>query len=515
MGADLKGRIINPPLIADIPREQARRLPNRVALRFEGRDFTFEDIDARSNRAAQALIAQGLKPGDRLAWIARNLATFWDALFACAKTGIVMTPINWRLAPVEIAAILGDARPKLLVGEPMFIEPLVASGARLPKTYALESGGEDCFDRLVDAHVDSRPQFSPRQEDVVVQLYTSGTTGLPKGVVLPNRCYHASGEAGMKAEVMTPRYENEAALHALPHFHIAGVNFGLMGMTRAMPVIQHRQFDPAALVREAQLGTPLNSFFVPVMILMMLEAAKAAQKPLAIFSGVSYGAAPMPEALLDAAMAAMPNAQFTQFYGMTETTGSATYLPHADHAHGNKQRVSAGKPWPGNQLRICDPETRADLPQGELGEIVVKTAAVMDAYWGNPDATGSAVRDGWYWTGDAGRLDANGYLFVLDRVKDMIISGGENIYPAEIENVLAAHPAVLEAAIVGKPDQKWGETVMAFIVKRPGQALSSAEVTEFLKPRIASFKLPREFVFLDALPRNPSGKILKTALRKM
>jgi fatty-acyl-CoA synthase len=509
----LKERLINPPLVADIIRELAERHPERAGLVFEGRTFAYREMEARSNRAAQALSDQGLKPGDRLAWLARNLATFWDALFACAKTGIVMTPVNWRLAPPEVAAILADSGAKLLVGEAAFIDPLRAQpGARLPKTLFLEWSGPDDFDRLVDAAPDRPVRYAPKSEDVLVQLYTSGTTGLPKGVLLANRAYFASGEMGRRAGVMTPRHDDEAALHALPHFHVAGVNFGLMGMTRIMPVIQHRQFDPAAIVHDAQTGTPLNSFFVPAMIMMILEAAKAKSAPLGNFSGVSYGAAPMPEPLLDAAMAAMPNAEFTQFYGMTETSGSATFLAHADHAKGVKQRVSAGKPWPGNEIRICDPESGRELADGEMGEIVLKTSALMDGYWRKPEATAAAIRDGWYRTGDAGRIE-DGYLYVLDRVKDMIISGGENIYPAEIENVLAAHPAVLEAAIVGKPDPKWGETVKAFIVRRNGAAATAEDIIEFLKPRIASFKLPREIAFLDALPRNPSGKILKTALR--
>ncbi|MEQ1930726.1 MAG: AMP-binding protein [Parvularculaceae bacterium] len=514
MAADFKSRMINPPLVADIPREQAKRWPGRTALRFEGRDFTYEDLDRQSDRAASVLADLGFRPGDRLAWLARNFGVFWDVLFACAKTGVVLTPLNWRLAPAEIAAILVDARPKILVGERAFIEPLLAGGAKLPRTFFLETDGPDGFEPLIDKARANPVSHRPGQDDALVQLYTSGTTGLPKGVVLPNRCYHASGEAGIRADILVPRYDDETALHPLPHFHIAGVNFGLMAMGRAMPVIQHRQFDPAALVRDAQAGTPMNSFFVPAMVMMLLEAAKAAQKPLNNFSSISYGAAPMPEALLDAAMAAMPNARFTQFYGMTETTGSATFLTHEDQAPGKKQRVSAGKPHPGNRIRICDPETGAEAAPGVLGEIHVATGGLMDSYWANPNATTAAIRDGWYKTGDAGKID-DGYLYVLDRVKDMIISGGENIYPAELENALAAHPAILEAAIVGRPDEKWGEVVKAFVVKRPGCEVSGAEIVEFLKARIASFKLPREVSFLDALPRTPSGKILKTTLRKM
>lgn len=281
-----------------------------------------------------------------------------------------------------------------------------------------------------------------------------------------------------------------------------------------MPVIQHRQFDPAAIVAEAQSGRPLNAFFVPAMIMMIMEAAKNLAAPLGGFVQVSYGAAPMPEPLLDAAISAMPQARFTQFYGMTETIGGLSTLSHEDHEKGLPQRVSAGKPLPGVAVKICDPETGDETAPDEMGEVVMKSKFIMDGYWAKPDATEAAIRDGWYWSGDAGRFDENGFLYVLDRVKDMIISGGENIYPAELENVLASHPAILESAIVGLPDDKWGEVVRAFVVKRPGVEINADEVVAFLRSKVADFKLPRRVDFLDALPRNPSGKILKTALRK-
>lgn len=509
-------RIFNAPTLSGVIEEQAARLPDGTALIFEGRSWTYAEMETRANRAAQALLALGLKRGDRLCWLARNVATFWHALLGAAKIGVVMTPVNWRLAPAEIAQIIADAKPALFVGEKMFVEPLRSvDDFTPPRTMILESGGEDCFDRLIDAQEARRPSYRPTRDDVVVQLYTSGTTGLPKGVVLSNRCYHEVGEAGHKAGVVMPRFDNEAILHPLPHFHIAGVNFGFMGWSRSMPVIQHRQFDPMAIVKEAQSGVPLNSFLVPAMIMMILQAAKTARLPLDNFSQVSYGAAPMPEALLDAAMAMMPNARFTQFFGMTETTGGVTVLHHEDHAKGLKQRVSAGKPLPGCEVKIRDPETRKETPQGEVGEIVTKSPFIMEGYWGKPDATHAVIRDGWYWSGDAGRIDETGYLYVVDRVKDMIISGGENIYPAEIENLLAAHPAIMESAIVGMPDEKWGELVRAFIVKRPDAEVTAEQLIEFLRPKIASFKLPKRVDFIDALPRNPSGKILKTVLRKL
>ena len=504
--------LVNTSVISDLVRERAEIEPGRVGLTFEGKSFTYADMYARSLKAAQALIELGVKPGDRVAWLARNVATFWDAVFATTRIGAVMTPINWRLAPAEVAKIIEDAKPTIFIGEKMFIDPLhEIDGFSPPRTYLLET--EDGFESVLEAQSPDEPDWTPRTEDVFLQLYTSGTTGLPKGVLLTNHAYYEVGEAGGKTDLIMPQSDDEVALHALPHFHVAGVNFGFMGMQRDMPIVQHRQFDPVAMVTEAQAGRPLNAFLVPAMVMMILEAAKQMQLPLTSFVSVSYGAAPMPEALLDAAMAAMPNARFTQFYGMTETCGGVSVLPPEDHAPGKPQRVAAGKALPDCEIKVSDPATGKDVPIGETGEIVVKSNFVMDGYWGRPEATAEVVKDGWYWSGDAGRFDENGFLYVVDRVKDMIISGGENIYPAEIEGALAGHPNILEAAVIGVPDEKWGEIPKAIVATRDGADMGQDDLAGFLADKIARFKIPRMTETVKALPRNASGKILKTALR--
>lgn len=506
--------ILTPEFMGDLIRDQAGRAPDRIGLIFEGQEFTYSEMNERANKAAGALKSLGVGRGDRIAWLARNVSVFWDTLFGAAKIGAVMTPINWRLAPAEIAQILDDSRARIFVGEKMFLDPLREMNAAMPETTLMLETGEGSFDALIEQQSDAEPGDTPSHDDAFVQLYTSGTTGLPKGVVLSNRAYKENNEIGATLKIMAPKSDDEVAMHALPHFHVAGVNFGLMAIARSMPILQFRQFDPVGIMKATQGDKPLSSFLVPAMIMMILEAAKQAGAPLTKFANVSYGAAPMPEPLLDAAMAAMPNATFTQFYGATENCGAVTFLAHDDHAKGKKQRTAAGKPWPGTDVKVCDPETGKSSAQGETGEIWMRSGAVMNGYWGRDDATAEALVNGWYRTGDAGYYDEDGFLYVCDRVKDMIISGGENIYPAEIENALAKHPSVLEAAVVGVPDEKWGEIVKAFIVKRAGEELVADDVVSHLSNKIAKFKLPREIEFIGALPRNPSGKILKTELRK-
>lgn len=507
----MRFEVIHPAILAEVLTLQNERVPTNTALIFEGQEWTYAELNAWSNQAANALAAAGVKKGDRVAWIATNIASFWCLLFAAAKLGAVLTPLNWRLAPAEISQILENAEASLLIAQREFVEALGDTGvAKL----IVEGNDENSLEKAINAQQDQFAAVKAEPDDTVLQLYTSGTTGLPKGVELTNRCFCEVGRAQVESGALARRFADELVLNTLPHFHIAGVGLGMAGFKQGIPIVQHREFNPEAIVETAQNTKPIGLFLVPAMISMVLEAAKKMGATLDRIVTVSYGAAPMPEALLDTAMAMLPNAQFNQFYGMTETTGGLSVLINADHKSPEKRR-SAGKPMVGCELKIIDPDTKLEVAPGEVGEVVAKMAYTMKGYWKNPSASKEAVRDGWYYSGDAGRVDEDGFLYVVDRIKDMIISGGENIYPVELENCLSKHPAVLECAFVGLPDEKWGELVKAFVVVRPGEKLSSDEILAFLQERIAKFKLPRKIEFLEALPRNPSGKILKTALRKM
>ena len=499
--------------VGELVRAQAEIRGDRIAYMFEGENVTFADLDAASNVIANAFINAGLKPGDRVAWLAQNLGDLWRVVVGAAKCGVVLAPLNWRLAPAEINAILKDTEAKLFFAEDLFLEPLQAlPDFDPPQTVSLDGGA---LDRFIGDASSSAPVFKPDPEEGVAQLYTSGTTGLPKGVVLTHRCFSEVAKVSAQANILSPSSEEEVFAHALPHFHIAGLGAGFLCFSRAMPMRQYRQFDPAAILKDAQSGPPVNTFLVPAMVMMVLETANAANLSLDRFVALSYGAAPMPLGLLNQAINAFSNASFMQLYGMTESTGGISLLAPEDHDTDKPEATSAGKPLPGVEIKVIDPATGDEAPQGETGEIIIKTPFVMKCYWNRPDATAEVLKDGWYYSGDAGRFDEKGYLYVVDRIKDMVISGGENIYPAEIENALSKHENVLETAIIGASDERWGEIVKAFVVTRDGSELELGEINDFLEDKLARFKLPRLAQTIEALPRNASGKVLKTELRKM
>lgn len=485
--------------------------PDRLAMREEDRLFTYRDLEERTARVATALLAAGLEKGDRVAWIGKNSDLYFTLFFGAARAGIVMAPIGWRLSPTEWAYIVNDTRAKIVFTGPGFDGVREQLAGKLDHDPRIMSADETRA--FIDAT--TRAPFTPSgQDDAVLQLYTSGTTGNPKGAVLSNRNLFALRKHSNEADMPYTKWEDdEAVLVAMPCAHIGGTGLGIMALAAGLPGVILAEFNPDGVFDAVEHHGVTRFFIVPAALQMLLLHPRCASVDYSRLKYILYGAAPIPLELLRQCIK-MFGAQFIQAYGMTETTGTICMLPPEDHdPEGNARMRSAGKPLPGVEIRILGPDGQS-VPTGEVGEVVTRSSNNMIGYWNLPEATARTMTaDGWIHTGDAGYLDADGYLFIHDRMKDMIISGGENVYPAEVESAIFGHPAVQEVAVIGIPDQKWGETVKAVVVPKPGMSIEEADIIAWARDRIAAFKAPRSVDVIEALPRNASGKILRKDLR--
>ena len=489
--------------LGDLPRYPARLRGEKAALLFEGRATSWTELDARATHVAHALIAAGCVPGDRVAFVGKGSDRFLELLFGAARAGVVLVPVQWRLAPAEIAGIIADADARLTFADAAF---------DVAEAIGMEA---ERFDAWRDAAPPAPlPRVAPA--GVAIQLYTSGTTGLPKGVMLSHANLlegrRAAAEAGMDWNEWR---EDDVGLVAMPLGHIGGVGWALVSLLHGATTTIHREFAPAAVLDALSHGGVSKVFLVPTAIQMLLMLPDAARRSYPRLRHMLYGASPIALDLLRQATAVF-GCGFAQQYGMTETCGTIVYLPPEDHdPAGNDRMRSAGLPLPGVELRVVDPATRAPLAAGAVGEIETRSACNMAGYWRRPDATAETVSaDGWLRTGDAGYLDASGYLFIHDRFKDMIVSGAENIYPAEVESAIFGHPAVADVAVIGVPDASWGEAVKAIVVLKPDAAPEAESIIAWAKARIAPFKAPKSIDFAPALPRNPAGKVLRRQLRE-
>jgi fatty-acyl-CoA synthase len=471
------------------------------------RAWTFAELDAASNRIAQGLLSLGVGPGDRVACLTKLTADCVALVIGANKIGAVCMPVNWRLAPPEVDYIVENGQAKLMMADAAF-----------PYT-KIKSFKTEEFPSWYGTFEAKDPGHAPDLDDTALQLYSSGTTGLPKGVELTHRNLMVSLSQSV-SEVMGYRGAPDVMLNALPTYHIAGVGVALLTASKGGLSVLYPDFDPAKVVAAIGEHRITHAFLVPAMIQFMLQVPGADRADYSSLRGLSYGASPISEKVLVEAMRTF-KCQFMQVYGLTETTGAITCLPPEDHdPAGPKQSLlrSAGKPIQGVELRVAD-ASGTDCPEGEVGEIWIRCAQNMKGYWANSKATGEAFVDrrsdgmGWFRSGDAGYLKG-GYLFLHDRIKDMIVSGGENIYPAEVENVLMQHPAVADGAVIGVPDERWGESVKACVVLKNGLQASEADIIGFMRERIAHYKCPKSVDFTDAIPRNPTGKILKRVLRE-
>lgn len=489
----------------------ATERPDRVAMREEDRVFTYGDLEERTARVATALLAAGLRKGDRVAWIGKNSDLYFTLFYGAARAGIVMAPIGWRLSPTEWAYVVNDTRAKIVFTGPGFEAVPGQLAGKLEHDPRIVGAAE--ARALIDNT--ARAPFEPAgQGDAVLQLYTSGTTGNPKGAVLSNRNLFALRKHSNDADMPYTKWEDdEAVLVAMPCAHIGGTGLGIMALAAGLPGVILAEFNPDGVFDAVEHHGVTRFFIVPAALQMLLMHPRCASVDYSRLKYILYGAAPIPLELLRQCIK-MFGADFIQAYGMTETTGTICMLPPEDHdPEGNARMRSAGKALPGVEIVILGPDGNS-VPQGEVGEVVTRSSNNMIGYWNLPEATAKTMTgDGWIHTGDAGYLDADGYLFIHDRMKDMIISGGENVYPAEVESAIFGHPAVQEVAVIGIPDQKWGETVKAVVVPKPGMSVEEADIIAWARERIAAFKAPRSIDVIEALPRNASGKILRKDLR--
>jgi acyl-CoA synthetase (AMP-forming)/AMP-acid ligase II len=504
-------------VVADIVRCHARAQPDALALVYQGRQASFAAFDRRINQVANGLIAAGLGPRARIAFLDKNSDRFFDLFLGAARANMVLVPVNWRLAPPEVAFIVTDAKAEALVIGREYLAMLDAIGDQLAgvKTILVvgdKSGGYADFDAWQAKQPDSDPAVAIAAADVAIQLYTSGTTGRPKGVELTNENLMAAVRM-VDSGGLGPWGEDEINLVCLPTFHIGGTGWGLNGIYAGAASIVLREAQPDQILAAFRQWRVTKAGFVPAVLLALVQHPECARTDFTRLNLIGYGASPIPLDLMRQAIE-MFKCGFLQLYGLTEVTGPAVGLPPEDHvATGSPRMRSCGKPLPGVAIRIVSPGGK-DVAAGEVGEILIKGAIVMKGYWNLPDATAAAIVDGWFHSGDAGYRDADGYLYIFDRVKDMIVSGAENVYPAEVESALFGHPAIADVAVIGVPDAKWGEAVKAVVVLKPGASADAPGIIAFARERIAGFKCPKSIDFVEALPRNPSGKLLKRVIRE-
>ena len=503
--------------VSEIVRVHGSERADHVALIQGERKQTWAELLARSAQVAQALLAEGVGPQDRIGFLDKNGIEHFEVFYGAALLNAVCVDINWRLAAPEIEYIVNDADCKVLVVGPDFVPILEAIAPNLTTVSKIVViggyGSYQSYAQWVAQHPATDPGIASAQDDVAFQLYSSGTTGRPKGVMLTNANFFGLLPMAKEMWELSPASVN---LVAMPLFHIGGGGWATAGMYEGCTSVILRDLDPVGLVSMFGEMRITHAFLVPAVLQFMLMVPGVDTADYSSLQVFAYGASPISEEVL-ARSVRMFGCKFWQVYGLTETTGAVINLPPSDHdLEGlNKHRLrSCGLPGPGVEVKIMDNDNDVEAAQGEVGEIWIRSPQVMKGYWKMPEETTKAISsDGWFRSGDAGYIDADGYVYIHDRVKDMIVSGGENVYPAEVENVLMGHPGIADVAVIGVPDDKWGETAKAMVVRAGGSDVSESEIIAYARERLARFKCPTTVEWLDSLPRNPSGKVLKKDLR--
>lgn len=514
--------------IGDLPRGAARTLPTDLAIIHENTRITFSEFNQNMRNLSQYFLKLGIQPGDRVAALTYNCPAILYSFYAVPLIGGVITPFNYAMSPNEIQYCVNDCAPRVLIYQPAFeatIQHLKQNGSRIEHYISTAE-----FPALLKEPLSPElkaPHFS--QETTAFIIWTGGTTGFPKGVMISH--HNMIAMIAMAGEMLvkgTDKFKESflseklasRMLTALPLFHAAGLFLSLCSMFGGITFITQEQFDiiPTFKIIEKEAATFLA--VVPTMLKRIIESPELPKYDLSSLRTILYGAAPITPTTLGKALDTFPNLDFVQVFGQTEASPVLCIMDALDHAKARTNRkllAACGRTLKGIEVKIVDPSGK-EVPCGEVGEIIARGENIMQGYWGKPEKTAETIRDGWLHTEDLGKMDEDGYIYITGRGKDMIVSGGENIYPIEVEDALQSHPAVLEAGVIGIPNETWGEVVHAIVVLNkgyePGKNVTEAELIAHVKKQIASYKAPKSVSFTRALPRSPQGKILKRVLRE-
>lgn len=511
-------------LFGEIVSRNARRRPDQLGITYKEKHWTWRELDERSNRLANMFLSSGLKKGDRVAILDQNSDTYVEIYFGLSKAGIIAVPINYRLSPSEMTNLITNAEPEtMIVGGDYFklaaslrghlpsVKRYIGMGAT-PEAPLPEWMGD--YEILLSGYSKDELHVDLHEEDVFSIMYTSGTTGLPKGAMSTHRNYTMNALVVIIADQSSREDKN---LVISPLYHAGALFYSTAYMYLGCPQVILKQFDPKVVLETIERERITVCLLIPTMLNFVLNHPDFKKFDTSSLRRIFYGGGPMPLPILERAINSLKNCGFTQGYGLTETLETNLLLAE-DHVLGGtpkqQERLkSAGRESATYEVKVMD-EHGNPVPQGETGEIWVKGPAVIKGFWRNSEETMRTIENGWFKTGDLGKMDEDRYLYIVDRKKDMIISGGENIYAKEIDDILHRHPAVLEAAAIGVPDKEWGEAVKAIVVLKPGMTATEEEVIQFCKERLASYKKPKSVEFMEGLPKTASGKILKRDLRE-
>ena len=487
----------------------AGKTPNKAALLDGGRVVTYAQLNSRSNRIANALVAAGVRPGSHVGFLGKNSAAFFEIWVGVNKAGSALTPLNWRSAAAELVEVVQDAKIRLIFAGGDFTE--LAERVHQATGTTIDVILEDELEQWFSSVGSADPGIVVPDSATALLGYTSGTTAAPKGVPIT----HGALMNWFRAAETEPSVNwdsNDIGLMVMPNFHLAGTLVSLPALYHGATLATLSAFEPTAFIFAVALHRPTVTCLVPTALQMLLDHKSGQPTDFSSLRRILYAGSPIGQHTLQQALDTF-GCDFVQFYGTTETFIITLLRPEQHRLDNPDLLKSCGQPMPGVELRIVDANGR-DLPAGEAGEVLVRSPWMFSGYWNKPDATAAAIIDGWYHTGDGGIRDQDGNLFLVDRLKDMIVSGGENIYSAEVERALAAHPSVQSVAVVGAPDEKWGERVVAFVVPYPDAPVDVSDLVSHCRDIIAGYKVPKEIHLTDALPQTASGKVQKAALRQ-